>query len=171
MGRYLGAELIYGYNIGSAEDGWNFSELQAGAESKVPWPAWVKKDNYEGDGPEDLITQIIDRLLKCMGGFETIDWDYIGEDPRPQDYYQAMSDAEKKLGITYDMYGLEGWSGYILGYKLLESSGACEEVDLVDLGIYDYKAMSHKLKNATSYLSLHPYDQPEPKLYMIASYF
>lgn len=110
-------------------------------EVQYIWPAWMESDV---DGVvEDPVTEIEHRLTELLG---------------------------LNHGITTVMYGTEYWSGWVLGFEILSGDGSLTAVDPGLLNC-SFPEMRDRLHAATEALGLTFTDQPEPKLFLTASYF
>jgi hypothetical protein len=172
MGRNLSTGIVFGFDIGGHEDGWNFEEntdsFSLDDDWYAWWPSWMERE--EGEEPEDPVTQIIEKMLKEVGGWvDSEDW--LSADPAVfKAYYERKKAAEAKLGITEDMYGTDGWSGWVIGFQLTEGS-YISEVDPDAFEGLDFHRMTQQLLHAFEVTGLTPKDQPQPRLLSLASYF
>lgn len=162
MGRSAKAAVVYGYDLGGADDGWTFVTYNEETYA-YNWPEWMELD--DGESPDDPATQMEDRVFRLLSPFEVIE-DYSR---RPEDYNAQCYAARQELGISTRGYGGEGWGGYVLGFELASGYGcaslATDEFDV------DFTAMARKLTAAKEVLGVEFEGQPAPQLMLLSSYF
>jgi len=173
MGRSLSTKIVYGYDIGGREDGWNFEEYDD-REYRMKWPEWVVTDDPDADpddDPDDFVSQAQDRLLAELTDFKEIPWDQ----PRPDDYYSKKNAAEKALGIEFEIYGVSDYTQWVIGFELARESDGIGEIDsaliAAMLNPLNMADMDYRLGQALRVLQLHPRGQLAPRLLLLASYF
>lgn len=104
MGYSVKGQLSYGIPVGFEEDRFGFGFDNPDA------PVWVQ-DEYD---PIGHATQL---LLASVAGF-TETWSE-GNDG----YHRRRAEAEKRLGVTFELFGLGDYAGYLLAAKHLHASG------------------------------------------------
>jgi hypothetical protein len=164
---------MYGYNLGGDMDGWNFTEYDD-ENYRTIWPSWMELD--DGDDPDDPITQMQDRLREKIGGFEDNFEDgglWQADEETRADYFKRKHAAEKLVGITFDMYGVSDYTGWVIGFQVSESSGCLEEIEAPSPLItgYPYKEWEYRLAKVLEALEITLEDQPKPRLLALVSYF
>lgn len=175
MGCNLDCALFFGYDIGgpSDEDGYKMFGTRDRDTYTYTWPEWVKSidpDEEEGE-PDDLSGDIEDELLRKLTDFEVIDWNYEGDNPRPDDYYTRLREAKKELGFEFDTYGTDGSSGTVFGFCLAQGDWGVQVIEPSQLEGIPFNLMRLKLRRALTHLGIAEEDQPDPKLMLISSYF
>lgn len=110
-------------------------------EVQYIWPDWMETD--EDGYAWDPVTEIENRLTELLGPGH---------------------------GIKSDMYGTESWSGWVLGFEILSGDAPSTAVDTGRLN-RSFPEMRDRLHDAAEALGLTFTDQPEPKLFLTASYF
>lgn len=172
MGRNLSTKIVYGYDIGSAngDDGWKFEEFNR-STYEMEWPDWVEREVGDEDDPDDFISQAKDRLLTQITGFQTLGYDEIW----PDSYYKQKNDAQKRLGIEFEIYGVGDYTEWVMGFEMARDSDSISVLDqeliaslLNPLNLAD---MDYRLREAIRVLQLKPKGQPAPRLFLLASYF
>ena len=92
MGMSVKGQLSYGFDVGFAEEQFGFYDDPAA-------PEWVHQDDPIG-AAEQL-------LLDSIGFTETWAEGNIG-------YFSRRKDAERELGVTFELFGYGDYAGYLL---------------------------------------------------------
>jgi hypothetical protein len=162
----ISSSIMYGYDLGGREEGWEFTKYDPETYDYI-WPSWMEMD--DGDEPDDPISQCQDRLLKVLGGFEDSD-DWKSSDQEiSKAYYARKKAAEELVGVTFDMYGVYDYTGWVVGFQIHDSYGSLNEIE-------EYRFVSPpqewdaKLAKVLEALEFTLEDQPKPRLLALCSY-
>ena len=145
--------LVYGYNLGGDDSGWEVTEADEDGEFE---PEWADEDG-------DLITGAEEKLLAAAGFTET--------DYRADGYYDRKRDAEARVGVEMESYCSGDYPMWLLAaHKVVVSRGDVKEIDFAALEAQrvaeDWDA---KLQAALAVLGITP-KQDAPK-WLLASYW
>lgn len=121
MGQSTNGMLVYGYNLGDPDGGWEIEE----ADQDGMWaPAWASKDD-EGYC-EDVIDDAGPLLLASVGFTET-DYSVDG-------YFDRKQEAEARLGVEFDSYCSGDYPMWVLAAHVTTAyRGDCKEIDFAAL--------------------------------------
>ncbi|MEV4909336.1 hypothetical protein AB0N46_32405 [Streptomyces albidoflavus] len=157
MGMSTNALLVYGYDLGGDDGGW---ELEgAGEYGELPPLDWYNPD----DADADFWGAAENRLLATLAGFTEADWQADG-------YFARRRAALARLGVGFGTYCTDGCPSYLLHARILTAySGEAEVVDMSALMAEVQAAdASAQLRAALNALGLRP-KQREPK-WLLCSY-
>lgn len=101
MGYSVTGQLSYGIPVGVAEDRFGFDNPDT--------PAWALEEHDPIGHAEQL-------LLASIGFTETWSADNDG-------YHQRRAEAEQRLGVAFELFGLGDYAGYLLVAKHLRATG------------------------------------------------
>ena len=152
MGISSDGILVFGYNLGGDESGWEIE--QAGEDGE--WePEWVDEDGDVIDGAEK-------RLLTAAGFTET-DWQADG-------YHERRREAQARVGVELESYCSGDYPMYLLAaHRITVYRG---DVKTIDFAALEAQRVSEdwagKLRRAVEALGITP-KQAEPA-WLLASY-
>ena len=115
MGQSTNGMLVYGYDLGGDEDGWQIAE-----ENIAAFLEW-------GSGEDgDLVEKGKVRLLASVGFTET-DW-------RADGYHERKKAAEERLGVEFESYCSGDYPMWLLAaHTVTVYRGDCKEIDFAAL--------------------------------------
>ncbi|MER6632259.1 hypothetical protein ABT301_29265 [Streptomyces sp. NPDC000987] len=123
MGRATDAILVYGYDLGGSDSGWNIRCLRE--YGQLPPLDW-----YDEDDEDDFATAAHKRLLRVLGGF-TEAWT---PDARKNGYWERRREAEKQVGVKVETYCSSSVPAYALAaHSTTVHRGDIEYIDAQDL--------------------------------------
>lgn len=168
MGRYLSSSLMYGWDLGGSEDGWNFIEYDEQNYRNV-WPSWMRIEDGEDD-PDDVPSEYEDRLIQVIGGFEDSD-DWMSQDTAVRNgYYERKREAKKLVGVEFDWYGVSDFMGCVMGFTIMEGHSSLTQVsvDSLSLDRCPWSLWAEKLNAAAEVLEISP--DVAPSVQLLVSY-
>jgi hypothetical protein len=161
MSTSTNAMLMYGYNLGSEEQGWEIQELDqyGGIDySRVEWLA------HDEEAEELDFREMIDERLLASVGFTETDWKVDG-------YYDRQRAARARLGVTLEDHCSGDYPMWVLSACTITARrGWVETVSFADLAqrVVD-EAMGDKLAAAIKALGMTP--KQERPAWLLCSYW
>lgn len=115
MGQSTNGMLVYGYNFGGEEGGWQLAEV----DEYEPWePEWM--------GDDDVISAAGERLLASVGFTET--------DYKAEGYFDRKKAAEDRLGVEFDSFCSGDYPMWVLAADVTTVyRGDVKEIDFAAL--------------------------------------
>lgn len=159
MGQSTNGMLVYGYDLGSDDDGWKIQG--AGEFGEMPALDWFDADAEDGD---DFATAAEQRLLVELAGFTETDWQVDG-------YFERERAAKAQLSVEFDTYCSGEYPMYVLAAKVITVyRGSVEEIDMVDLAAAPAReGWDDKLRTALAALGITP--TQEQAKWLLVSYW
>lgn len=156
MGRSLTAKLVYGYDLGGAEDEWKVREANEYGGLTLDW---LDEDT------DDVIGDMERRILAVVAGF-TETWETSDDG---KGFFRRKRAAEATLGVKFGSYGVSDYSAYLLSAHSVDVRGA-EVMDLAALESHpDRPQWDAALTAAIQALGITPM-QEKPGWLLCASY-
>lgn len=123
MGQSTDAILVYGYDLGGADEGWKVKGL--GKYGELPPLDW-----YDEDQDDDFPAAVEKRLMAAVAGF-TEQWaPGAGENG----YFDRKAQAEKKVGVKLKTYCSLSVPAYALAaHATTVARGEVEYIDPQDM--------------------------------------
>jgi hypothetical protein len=146
MGTSTNAILVYGYDLGSSEDGWKVEP----------------NEELEAEGYYD--TETAADALRASVGFTEQDW-------RADGYFERKNAADAKVGVALKRYCHSDFPMYVLAAETITVyRGDCKTLDFTALaGQVQAKGWDAKLARALEALGLTPL-QKKPE-WLLVSYW
>ncbi|MEH0579035.1 hypothetical protein QBA54_32200 [Streptomyces sp. B21-108] len=126
MGAATDAILVYGYDLGGADEGWKVQEVdEYGYLLPTSWHE--PTDDEDGD---DIGTAVEKQLLATVGEF-TETWT---RGARETGYWERRREAQKRIGVTLETYCSHSVPAYALAaHATTVHRGDVEYIDPQDL--------------------------------------
>src|SRR5574341_25317 len=102
MGMNSQAHLVYGYDLGGEDKGWNFTKRET---KHLHW-----MDTADDDDENDFPLQLMEVLLRDAGWIET-DW------RTDATYFKRKAELKNSLGVDVACCGSYDFSSYLLHTK------------------------------------------------------
>lgn len=154
MGVSTDGILVYGYNLGGDEGGWEVAEAGEYGEWE---PTWLDEEDPDTVGDAE-------RVLLASVGFTEDDW-------RVDGYFDRKKEAEGRLGVELESYCSGDYPMYLLAaHKIVVKRGYVKTVDFAELDrLRVEQDWDGKLQQALAALGVTP-KQTEPA-WLLASYW
>jgi hypothetical protein len=146
MGYSVSGQLSFGINIGNEEDNYGFEEDKT--------PNWAQSESPIEEA---------ERLLYQSIGFD----DDLPLDERGSDFYVARRQAQYKLGVKFQLYGVADYTSWMLvGLHVQASDGGPVTITEADLTLPE--GMMKQLEHASKVLGL---EDRKPRWMLTGLYF
>ena len=157
MGQSTNAMLVYGYHLGSDDNGWELEGV--GEYGELPTLDWHDSESDEADFGTDAEL----RLLASVGFTET-DWTVDG-------YHQREREAKARLGVELETHCSGDYPMYLLIAKgITVYRGDVKKIDFAELAAeVQAKGADEKLRAAVQALGITP-KQERPQ-WLLCSYW
>jgi hypothetical protein len=158
MGTSASAKLVYGYDLGGANNGWKVQQADEYGCLDVDAIDWVTEDDdfdFGGAAEERLLASI---------GFTDTDW-------RANGYHVRLSEAKERLGLEIVFYSHHDSSMHALAAHVIEQGWSEGKVlDLTALAAMpEANGWDAKLAAAIEALGMTP-TQAQPGWILVAEY-
>jgi hypothetical protein len=146
--------LMYGYNLGSDEHGWNVQQVDEYGSLAVNWPGLDDSD----------FKMAADAVLLASVGFTETDWQADG-------FFDRQHAAEARLGVEIESHCSNEYPAWVLAAKVITARRG--DADVIDFAALTAQAVAEdwdgKLAAALVALGLTP-TQERPQ-WLLASYW
>ncbi|MEV8610208.1 hypothetical protein AB0383_20165 [Amycolatopsis sp. NPDC051373] len=153
MGMHASAYLMYGYDLGGAEEGWKIEEAGEYGEWEPEW----------AEDAGDPMGSVDDVLLRSVGFTET-DW-------RVDGYFDRERAAKERLGVEVSSYGYHESASWMLTTKTIRGedygADAFDPAELLSLPAAN--GWDEKLRDALNTLGITP-TQEAPSWFFVSNY-
>ena len=160
MGQSTNAMLVYGYHLGSDDNGWLLEGV--GEYGELPTLDWYDPDDEDGDGFQETAEK---RLLAEIAGF-TERWAKGSEG-----YWDREREAKARVGVQFETHCSGDYPMYLLVAKGITAyRGDVKEIDFPTLQAEMQAADADtKLRAALDALGLRP--KQERAQWLLCSYW